>query len=175
MAQEKAVLLRHSNEIFQSLAASPATCFMLANELYSRQLITEVRFLSEGRKRVDSPATALCCFVRFLDINLLRIYASIKEPLLAIVLQEVCDQVRHKHGMEAATALLRALESRVSLTPQCLTEILGVLEGSSVTELAVLKMKKALSKSFIAKRRARSSSSTPGKFVSIGLRREHIN
>ena len=44
MAQEKAVLLRHSSEITQSLAASPATCFMLANELYSRQHITEVSF-----------------------------------------------------------------------------------------------------------------------------------
>ena len=76
--------------------------------------------------------------------------------------------------MEAATDLLRALESNVSVTPQCLAKILSVLEGSSVTEPAASKMKKALSKGFIARRKARSSSSTHGKFVSIGLRREHI-
>ena len=67
-----------------------------------------------------------------------------------------------KHGIEAATALLRALESRVSVTPQCLTKILGVLEGSSVTEPAASKMRKAHSKGLNAKRLATSSSPNPG-------------
>ena len=72
-----------------------------------------------------------------------------------------------KHGMEAATALLRALESRVSVTPQCLAKILGVLEGSSVTEPAASKMRKAHSKSLSARRIAPSSSPNPGIIISL--------
>ena len=93
--------------------------------------------------------------------------------ILAIVLQDVLDEVRHKHGVEAATALLHALESSVSVTPQCLAKILSVLEGSSVTEPAASKMKKALSKSFITRRRTESSSSVPSKFVSRVERGTH--
>ena len=64
--------------------------------------------------------------------------------------------------MEAATSLLCALEAAVSVTPQCLTKILSVLEGSTVTEPAVSKMRKALSKSFSA-RRMTSSLPNPGR------------
>ena len=38
----KALFHRHFSEISKSLAARHATCFMLANEMYSRELIAEV-------------------------------------------------------------------------------------------------------------------------------------
>ena len=83
-------------------------------------------------------------------------------PIIAIVSQDARDEVCHKCGTETATALLRALEATVSLTPQCLTKILSVLEGSTVTEPAASKMRKALSKSFIARKRSKSSSLSSG-------------
>ena len=41
-SKEKTVLQRHSKEISGSLAAKHSTCLVLANELYSRELIAEV-------------------------------------------------------------------------------------------------------------------------------------
>ena len=75
--------------------------------------------------------------------------------------------MRDKCGMQASTVLLCALESAVSVTPQCLTKILSVLQGSAVTESAALKMRKALSKNSIARRMAKSSLPNPGKSVKI--------
>ena len=79
--------------------------------------------------------------------------------------QDVRDEVHDKRGMEAVTALLSALEATVSVTPQCLAKILAVLEGSPLTELAVVKMKKALPKTFSTKKKAAPPSSDPGKSI----------
>ena len=84
-----------------------------------------------------------------------------------IVPQDTRNEVRDKCGMQASTVLLCALESAVSLTPRCLTKILSVLEGSAVTESAALKMRKALSKNFIARRITTLSSPNPGKSVKL--------
>ena len=86
--------------------------------------------------------------------------------LCAPVPQNIRDEVRDKGGMEAANALICALEGTVSVTPQSLMKIIMVLEGLTVTEPAASKMKKALSKSFFSTRRTSiSSSSNPGKSV----------
>ena len=80
-----------------------------------------------------------------------------------IVTQDVRDEVRQKYGTdEAATALLCALEAAVSVTPQCLTKIVNVLEGSAVTKQVASKMRKALSKS-LSSRKMRSSSPNHGR------------
>ena len=80
-----------------------------------------------------------------------------------IVTQDVRDEVRQKYGTNgAATTLQCALETTVSATPQCLTEIVSVLEGSTVTKQVASKMKKALSKG-LSKRRMRSSSPNLGR------------
>ena len=79
------------------------------------------------------------------------------------VTQDERDEVRQKYGTdEAATALLCALEAIVSATPQCLTKIVSVLEGSPVTKQVASKMRKALSKSLSA-RKMRSSSPNHGR------------
>ena len=75
----------------------------------------------------------------------------------------MCD----KRGIETATALLHALETAVSLTPQCLTKILTVLEGSAVTEPVASKMRKALLKGFSARRTAALPSPKPGESLRI--------
>ena len=85
-----------------------------------------------------------------------------------IVTQDVRNEVRQKYGTdEAANVLLCALESRVSVTPQCLTKILSVLEGSTVTNPVASKIRKTLSKSFSARRKT-SSSPNPGRlYISV--------
>ena len=55
----------------------------------------------------------------------------------------------------------------MSNTPHSVAKILSVLEGSTVTEPAASKMRKALSKNFLARRTAMSSSPYPGKSVRI--------
>ena len=78
-------------------------------------------------------------------------------------MQDVRDEVRGKCGMDAATALLRALESGVSVTPQYLAKILAVMEGLAVMEPSVLKMKKSLPKIFGPKKKATPPSSDASK------------
>ena len=82
-----------------------------------------------------------------------------------ILIKDVRNEVHDRHGMEAAIALLHALENMISVTPQCLTKILAVLEGSALTEPATSKMKKELSKTFIQRRTVISASFNSGKVI----------
>ena len=83
----------------------------------------------------------------------------------SVISKGICDEVRDKRGKEAATALLSALEATVSMTPQCLIKIVGVLEGCTVTESAASKMRRKLSNAFSTRRIATSASSNPGRFI----------
>ena len=49
--------------------------------------------------------------------------------------QEVRDDVEQKQGIEAASALLRALEAKIKVTPKTFTTILNILEGLLFTKV----------------------------------------
>ena len=93
------------------------------------------------------------------------IIAVDKRTVCPVLPKEIRDEVRVKSSTEAATVLLCALESRVSVTPQCMAKILSVLEEFTVIEPTVLKMRKELPKGFNARRIATSTSSDNGSFI----------
>ena len=85
--------------------------------------------------------------------------------MYSVITKDMHDEVRGKHGVEAATALLCALEATIFIAPQSLAKILSVLEGSAVTEPAASKMRKELSKTYSPWRIATSTSSNPGRYI----------